>query len=133
MKLDKQLSEIFNTTPLDSHLPVAVDLATAQEDDFDLARNTLRDLILKNNMVISDIIELAKNSEHPRAFEVAGQLIKTQSEIAKDLMEVHQQKKDLAGEEPTHIKNQQNIVFAGSTSDLMKMISAHKAKTIDSE
>ena len=131
MKIDDKLNEIFNLAPVEvkPELPVAI----TTDDDFDLARQTLRGLIQKNDTVISDIVSLARNSEHPRAYEVAGQLIKAQSEIAKDLMDLHKQKKDITGEEPQTIQTQNNIVFAGSTSDLMKMISAQKAKTIDAK
>jgi hypothetical protein len=101
------------------------------ESDFDLARDTLRDLIAKNNAVIDDIVSLARSSETARPFEVAGQLLKTQSEIAKGLVDLHKQKKDIEKEDPEKIQTQNNIVFAGSTSDLMKMISNERAKTID--
>ena len=134
MKMNKKLSEIFNIEPVDTKelLPVEPTPFEQQDDDFDLARNTLRNLIKKNEAVITDLVDLARNSEHPRAYEVAGQLIKTQSDIAKDLLEIHQQKKELTGES-VPIKTQNNVIFAGSTSDLMKMISAQRAKTIDSE
>lgn len=105
-----------------------------KESDFDLARETLRDLIAKNNTVLDDIISIARSSESARSFEVAGQLIKAQSEIAKDLMTLHKQKKEVSGEsQEQKIQQQNNIVFAGSTADLMKMISAQKAKTVDSK
>jgi hypothetical protein len=105
-----------------------------KESDFDLARDTLRDLIAKNNTVLEDIISIARSSESARSFEVAGQLIKAQSEIAKDLMTLHKQKKEVSGEsQDQKIQQQNNIVFAGSTADLMKMISAQKAKTVDSK
>lgn len=134
MKMDKKLSDIFNIEPVDTKelLPVEPTPFEQQDNDFDLARSTLRNLIKKNEAVITDLVDLARNSEHPRAYEVAGQLIKAQSEIAKDLLSIHQQKKDLTGESAP-VKTQNNVIFAGSTSDLMKMISAQRAKTIDSE
>lgn len=138
MKMDENLSKVFNvdtTSEKDSKsiLPVVLSNEEQKDDDFDLARNTLRNLIDKNEAVITDLVHLARNSEHPRAYEVVGQLIKAQSEIAKDLMGIHKQKKDVDGGETHNIKTQNNIVFAGSTSDLMKAISSQKAKTIDSE
>lgn len=138
MKIDEKLSEVFNVDTVGEvtgePLPVPASEEDSKKDDFDLARNTLRNLIAKNDAVITDLVHLARNSEHPRAYEVAGQLIKAQSEIAKDLMGIHKQKKDVdGGEAQQQIKTQNNIVFAGSTSDLMKAISLQKAKTIDSE
>lgn len=137
MKIDDKLNEIFDLEPINykKELPLAIPKETGDEkqDDFDLARSTLRDLITTNQDVLSDLVNLAKSSEHPRAFEVAGQLIKTQSDIAKDLIGIHKQKKEIEGEVVENIKTQNNIVFNGSTSDLMKMISLQKANTIDNQ
>lgn len=141
MKMEENLNKLFNIEPVqeikkEELLPaVKPDTIEQRQDDFDLARHTLRNLITKNNAVIEDLVDLARNSEAPRAYEVAAQLIKAQSEIAKDLMGIHKQKKDIEGESSEHqnIRTQNNIVFAGSTSDLMKMISAERSKVIDSK
>ena len=95
-----------------------------QEDDYFLARNTLRNLIHKSEDTLNTMIELAKNSEHPRTYEVAGQLIKTVSDVAKDLIDLQRKVKDLKQGEPENIKNitNNNVVFAGSTAELMKML-----------
>jgi hypothetical protein len=95
-----------------------------QEDDYLLARNTLRSLIHKSEDTLDQMIELAKNSEHPRTYEVAGQLIKTVSDVAKDLIDLQRKVKDLKQGEPENIKNitTNNVVFAGSTAELMKML-----------
>jgi hypothetical protein len=61
------------------------------EDDAQHARETLRNLIDKGNEAIDGILHIAKNSDHPRAYEVAGQLIKTVSDTAKDLIESHEE------------------------------------------
>ena len=130
MKMDQNLNKIFDLEPTGEVLPAIPDPTIQKEDDFDLARDTLRSLIHKNDAVLSDLISLARSSEHPRAFEVVGQLVKTQSDIAKDLMGLHKQKKEISGDDtPTSIKQQNNIVFAGSTSELMKLISTQKAKS----
>lgn len=131
MKINDKLNEVFDLEPGDPLLPLAPDPQIQKEDDFELARSTLRGLIGKNDTVISDLVELARNSEHPRAYEVVGQLVKAQSEIAKGLIDLHKQKKEIEGESSQSIKTQNNIVFTGSTSDLLKMISQQRAKTID--
>lgn len=136
MKIDDKLNTIFDLEPVQykkQEVKTLVDTGDKKQDDFDLARTTLRDLISTNQDVLTDLVNIAKSSEHPRAFEVAGQLIKAQSDIAKDLLGIHKQKKEIDGEEVQNIQTQNNIVFAGSTSDLMKMISTQKAKTIDNE
>jgi len=136
-QFENKLNELFN---IETFEPKPIEIkkieetsSDKQESDFDLARDTLRDLIAKNNAVIDDIVSLARSSETARPFEVAGQLLKTQSEIAKGLVDLHKQKKDIEKDEPEKIQTQNNIVFAGSTSDLMKMISSERAKTIDAK
>jgi hypothetical protein len=136
MKMDDNLNKLFNLDPIvkgEEMLPVVIPSSSSsaeqKDDDFELARNTLRDLIGKNNAVIIDLVDLARNSEAPRAFEVVSQMIKTQSEIAKDLIGIHKQKKDIEGDSGRQIvQTQNNVVFAGSTADLMKMISQGREK-----
>ena len=89
------------------------------EDDAAHARETLRNLIDKGNEAIDGILHIAKNSDHPRAYEVAGQLIKTVSDTAKDLLEVQKRKKDLEKEDKPKIQTQNNL-FVGSTHELLK-------------
>lgn len=100
-----------------------------KKDDFDLARETLVNLIAQNQDALDNLIHIAKNSESARTFEVAGQLIKTQADIAKDLMELHKRKKDLDGDSgKNNIKQQNNILFSGSTAELMKMLNEPKTE-----
>jgi hypothetical protein len=89
------------------------------EDDAAHARETLRTLIDKGNEAIDGILHIAKNSDHPRAYEVAGQLIKTVSDTAKDLLEVQKRKKELEKEDKPKIQTQNNL-FVGSTHELLK-------------
>jgi hypothetical protein len=130
MKSLNKINDVFNIdTTVDLTIPSSMPVAynpseLDQEEDFQLARNTLRGLINKNEDVMSELVNIAKNSENPRAFEVAGQLISTQTAITKELIGLHKTKKDIdkASGKNENIKQQNNIVFAGSTSELMKMI-----------
>jgi len=132
MKNIPELDKIFDINPVDevdlpTTLPAVSDAQSKQldqEDDYQLARNTLRNLIVKSEDTLDQMIDLAKNSEHPRTYEVAGQLIKTVSDVAKDLIELQKKVKDLKKDEPDNIKNitNNNVVFAGSTAELMKML-----------
>jgi hypothetical protein len=130
MKSLNKINDVFNIdTAVDLTIPSSMPVAynpseLDQEEDFQLARNTLRGLINKNEDVMSELVNIAKNSENPRAFEVAGQLISAQTSITKELIGLHKTKKDIdkASGKNENIKQQNNIVFAGSTSDLMKMI-----------
>jgi hypothetical protein len=136
MKEFEKLDKLFELEPFKSQAPLTVAKTPESSDDktesdFDFSRNTIRDLIDKNNSVIDEMISIARSSETARPFEVVGQLVKTQSEIAKDLLQLHKQKKEIKAEDPKNIKQQNNIVFNGSTSDLMKLI--NNKNTIDVE
>ena len=87
---------LLSCCKLNSPLPLKnIPFDDKSESDFDLARDTLRDLINKNNHIIDEMTGIAKQSERGRDFEVAGQLVKNQSEVAKDLLDLHKQKKVL--------------------------------------
>jgi hypothetical protein len=105
---------------------------TPVDDDADHARETLRTLIDKGNEAIDGILHIAKNSDHPRAYEVAGQLLQTVSDTAKDLLEVQKRKKDLEKEDKPKIQTQNNL-FVGSTHELLKaMKQAQQPEQIES-
>ena len=94
-----------------------------QEDDYQLARNTMRSLLIKGEDTLNEISNLAKNSEHPRTYEVTGQMIKTLSDVAKDLIGLQKQVKELQiNQDVPKIGTQNNVVFAGSTHELMKIL-----------
>lgn len=138
MKSLNKINDIFNVdTDIESSpsLPaLPIDASVSKEDDFELARQTLRNLINKNEDVMTELVHIAKNSEHPRAFEVVGKLVEAQTNIAKELVGLHKVKNDIDGDgaaKSEKIQTQNNIVFAGSTADLMKLISSQKAKIID--
>jgi len=135
----KKLEKIFNMEPFDANkdIPKPLPLAKIEEtsndkkeSDFDLTRETIRDLINTNNDAIKEMISIAKSSEKGRDFEVAGQLMKTQSETAKDLLDIHKQLKDIEDDKTT-IKTQNNILFTGSTSDLIKQIEDKRKEVVD--
>jgi len=131
MKNIPKLDDLFNIEPIpkkDKDNVFAVsDRMNAnkeidQEDDYQLARQTLRNLIVRGNIVLDDVASLAKNSEHPRAYEVTGQIIKNLSDVSKDLLNLQKQAKELKTQETQSINTQNNIVFAGSTNDLLKLL-----------
>ena len=122
-KEEKNPLEIANEPPK----PVAPENAEV-DTDFDTGRNELYKMLEKGNTAIDGILNLAKEGEHPRAYEVAGQLIKTQSEIAQNLLDLQDKLKkikDVKGDVP---KNVANALFVGSTTELQKMIKKNKDK-----
>jgi hypothetical protein len=134
MLQDKQvfaaLDQKFGTeiTPLPA-VPVPVETV---DDDFDQARQTLKNLISKGEQALDGMMDVARQSDHPRAYEVTGQLIKTVAETAKDLMSLQKAKRELQTPEEAkqqQIGTQNNIVFAGSTNELLRAL--RKDKVID--
>ena len=72
-------------------------------------------------MHIEGILDLAKESEHPRTYEVAGQLIKTVSETSEKLLQIQKMMNDLEDDRPKHQTTNQNL-FVGSTTELQKLL-----------
>jgi hypothetical protein len=135
MKKMENLDTLFNIAPSETTnlvLPSS-DRETDKDDDYQLARQTLRKLIIRGEDTLDEMINLAKNSEHPRTYEVAGQLIKTMSDVAKDLLHLQKQVKDI--ETPSknqgQIGNQTNNVFVGSTEELIRLLKKDDGKTIE--
>ena len=112
------------TEPPKPVAPQNVDVDT----DFDTGRNELYKLFDKGNEAIEGILSLAKEGEHPRAYEVAGQLIKTQSEVAQNLLDLQGTLKKLKEEKGSVTKNVTNALFVGSTTELQKLIKKNKDK-----
>jgi hypothetical protein len=139
MKQIPELDKIFNIDTQESAapLPSVIHASTKnnldQQEDYELARSTLRNLIYKSESTLDEMIELAKSSEHPRTYEVAGQLIKTVSDVAKDLLTLQKQVKDLNKDSPESAKNitNNNVVFAGSTNELLKILKNNNGGAID--
>jgi hypothetical protein len=139
--IDDKLNEVLNIAeevleskeeknPLEivKDKPVVIAPDNDVEADFETGRGELYKLLEKGNEAIDGILALAKEGEHPRAYEVAGQLIKTQSEIAQNLLDLQDKLKkikDVKGEGP---KNVTNALFVGSTTELQKMIKNNKDK-----
>jgi len=121
-KEQKNPLEIVNEKP-------AVVVPQADVDtDFDTGRGELYKLLEKGNEAIDGILALAKEGEHPRAYEVAGQLIKGQSEIAQNLLDLQDKLKKIKDIKELGPKNVTNALFVGSTTELQKMIKKNKDK-----
>jgi hypothetical protein len=92
------------------------------EEDYEYQRRQFYNLIEKGSNAIDGILELAKESEHPRTYEVAGQLIKNVAEVTEKLGDLQKKMKDLKEVPNTAPKNVTNALFVGSTTDLQKML-----------
>ena len=97
--------------------------------DYEYTRGNLYSIIEKGQEAINGILELAQDSEMPRAYEVAGQLIKSVSDATDKLMDLQKKLKDVNEEKqvkgPSTVNN---ALFVGSTADLAKLIKGESAK-----
>lgn len=131
-KLNKNLSEALELDPIDTKitevLPAQLSKTEVIEDDSNFARQNIRDLIEKGNIAIDNLLHVAKESEHPRAYEVAAGLIKTIADANKDLLDVQKKRQDLTGEKQSKNMNIDKAVFVGSTSELVKFLKNNKGQ-----
>ncbi len=96
---------------------------TQTSDDYEYSRETYYDLIEKGKDALEDMINVARESEHPRAFEVLSGMIKNISDVNDRLMDLNKKKKELDQKDVVkQIENQQNNFYL-STSELQKMMS----------
>ena len=96
------------------------------ERDYSYSRSQLYSLIEKGQEAVNGILDVAASSDHPRAYEVAGQLIKNVADITDKLADLHKKMKDLNDDYqgPKSITN--NALYVGSTADLLQLIKQEK-------
>lgn len=134
-KLNANLSEIFDVEPIkeeikEETLPAVVEYVDPVNADADFARTNIRDLVLQGNRAVDELMLVARDGQHPRAYEVLSGLMKNLADMNKDLLEIQKRKKDLVPKAET--QNNLNIdkaVFVGSTAELVKMLKTQKQET----
>ena len=119
MTFNSKFSEVLDIDPPNQEV-LEPSINNEVEDDYDYARKNLRDLIDYGMSDLNTVMDIARQSESPRAFEVATNLLKTLTDTNKDLLELAKKRKDLTQEKET--KNVTNALFVGSTAELQKMI-----------
>ena len=92
------------------------------EKDYEYQRDNFYNLVEKGSAAIDGILELAKESEHPRTYEVAGNLIKQVAEVTEKLGDLQEKMRRLKEVPNTAPKSVTNALFVGSTAELQKMI-----------
>ena len=103
------------------------------QQDYETSRAQLHNLVMKGQEAVDGILDVARASDHPRAYEVAGQLIKSVGDVADKLIDLQGKMKDLDKEEKRGPTNVTNAMFVGSTSDLQKMLKKQKEINKDTE
>jgi len=117
--------------PMVETLP-SIEVSSNVDDDFATARNNLHNIIHKGNDALEEALLVAKTSEHPRAFEVVGGLIKTLVDANKDLLDIQKKLKDLKKDDTDKASNNsggvnaQNAIFVGSAAELQSLINGRK-------
>ena len=100
--------------------------------DYKYSRGQLYNLIKKGQQAIDGILDVASQSDHPRAYEVAFQGIKNVSELADKLMDVQKKMKSIEEEKPTKGPSTiNNTMFVGSTAELQKFLKQSKINNIE--
>ena len=100
------------------------DKSTA-DNDFEYSRRIYLDLLNKGSDALDEMMDVAKATEHPRAFEVLSNMMKNMGDINGNLLDLHKKKKDFDKQDsPVELPagSTTNNVFIGSTSDLQRMI-----------
>lgn len=133
MIIDDNLATVFNldTNIIEGEIVGEVKnapLVTADQfepdNDFEYARENIKSLIAQGEDALESIIDIAKSSETPRAFEIVAGLLKQLSDMNHQVIDLHVKKKGLKGkvesEAPKTVTN--NSIFVGTTSELNKMI-----------
>lgn len=120
----------------DKIISAALDIAEFEEinekdirpqDDFEFARQNLRNILEKGTIALDKMLEVADMSQHPRSYEVVSTLINSLSASNKDLLELSEKKKRI--EKAESVKDNQTVnnnLFIGSTNDLLKMLKQDK-------
>lgn len=128
-KFEKNMDDIFDLAPVEvnsSIVEVAQPEPAITEDaskDYEHSRATLYNLIKKGEEAVDGILDVAQNTDHPRAYEVAALTIKNVADVAEKLIDLQKKMKDLQQEtktsSPTTVNN---TMFVGSTAELAKML-----------
>lgn len=122
--LDVQADIVPASKPTPKKKPERViDIDHDVKKDYDYTRGQLYDVIEKGQEALSGILDVANNTDHPRAYEVAGQLVKSVSDAAEKLIELQKKMQDLEeGPKSKQKVTNNNALFVGSTAELSKLI-----------
>lgn len=127
--LDKQTTSF---SPIDEALDVKASkivkesrkikkIDNTPRDDFEYSRAQLYNIVEKGQEAMNGILDVCQDTQHPRAYEVAGQLVKAVGDVTDKIIDLQRKMKDLEKEDqPTKVTN--NSLFVGSTADLQQMI-----------
>ena len=127
------LNDAFGTEPaeIQKHEDIKPKLKKTEtpdvKQDYETTRAQLHNLVMKGQEAVDGILDVARASDHPRAYEVAGQLIKNVADTADKLIDLQKKMKELdADEKKSGPSTVNNTMFVGSTAELQKMLKKQK-------
>ena len=130
-KNDKdKLSRILNITPTQLSRKLNIPGADEEYVDIEQAKFNIKDIIMKGSSSLDDLIDVARQSEHPRAYEVLANLIRTLVDSNKILVDINIREKSTNVNNDNRKINNNNNIFVGSTKDLLQAINPQQ-KTIE--
>jgi hypothetical protein len=135
MKIDDNLANIFDIEPAEYKaiiVPQKTDIVVSDnheemvDSDYQNVRSNLYDLLDMGKDALMDLMDISRQSENPRSYEVMSNMMKQMAEINAQIMDTHQQKQKVSGitkkEASSGNLTQNNVIFNGSTTDLAKML-----------
>ena len=120
-----EIDEFLDIEPIDTSKKNKIKKIDKKDDptlDYEYSRGNLYSLIEKGQEAINGILELAQDGQQPRAYEVAGQLIKSVGDTTDKLIDLQTKMKELKKEDDGSPKTVNNALFVGSTSELSKLL-----------
>jgi hypothetical protein len=115
---DDKLQRALSLVPMDDIEPIE----TETQQDFQIARSNLHGILMSGQEALNRMVDLADQSQHPRAYEVVATLINALTQANKDLLDLSKKKKDIIGNTQEEKKTVTNNLFVGSTAELQKML-----------
>lgn len=127
------ISQALDLTPLPLPSTTAVAVSADQIDnDFEYARGNMIATIEKGNEALNGILDVAGMGQHPRAYEVAANLVKTMMEANRELLDLQKKKKEIEKiENKNNPQTVNNNLFVGSTAELLKALKSNNMKDIE--
>lgn len=141
-KFENNMAEIFDVIPTEktpAPVPTVIEnkesntMESDLDDDYNAARKNLKDLVSKGNVAIEQLMAIATDTEHPRAFEVVATLIKNTAEANEKLLMIQRETRNMKGLNNKSASSSVNVdkaIFVGSTSELSKLIKGKRDDNI---
>jgi hypothetical protein len=128
--MSDDIDNALGLTPLtvykQANLPATIE--QQKDDDLDFVRENLYDAAVKSQAAVEDMIQIAQQSQHPKAYEVLNYLIKTFADVSTSIADLQLKKQRLQGKQDEDNKTINNNLFVGSTAELQKMLQDLKSQ-----